>query len=400
MLLKVTDNILKDPYDVKKRRLRLKNRVVEAKLVRRNGAPQCLAAIGFQRIAGNDEDPTIELDMKRGEHDALRSRLVRARALFVAEAKQLGVDRVSTTAPRPEASVLPPSDEERAALVSDAFKSRIVRLVPQPRSATMSETERELKKLKEKETRMAKEESRRTKIGCGNRRLVVLRAGDEAFSASSSSPSRVHSANDHNTTHDRNEDARLVRMMSKQRREKIEKQKRFTTRAMRELEAQKRKRVCTEIVLRVHMPCRSVVQARFRPSETVGDVVNEIRSWMPTYLRESAHFAVATSAPRMVISSKPSTTKLTSLRLGIAAHLYVSWIDDLLPTGKNAALCLSKELLAVAGNSRDCAEEDDLPKTFALVPEKPPPTSSSRNRNRSTTKKRSSGFKKPSWLKL
>ena len=166
-LIKIIDNVIRDPENEKKRRLRLNNRVVNARIVRRNGSMQFLAAIGFGQVEGTDMDPVVELV---GTGTSLTRRLLRARTELVSVLKDLGA-RV-TEAPNP------PSSIDREKLISDAYKTHISRVVPQPRGGGLMKSERELRKLVAKEKKIVQAKSKEIKIGPGNRHVFVLRVGE------------------------------------------------------------------------------------------------------------------------------------------------------------------------------------------------------------------------------
>ena len=206
-LVKILDNVIRDPENEKKRKLRLNNRIVNARIVRRDGAMQFLAAVGFRQCEGTEADPVVELP---GEGTSLTRRLLRARTGLVNMLTDLGA-KVST-APKP------PPALNREKLISDAYKTHISRVVPQPRGGLMK-SERELRKLKAKEEKIVKAKSKEIKIGPGKRDVFVLRVGEKG-------EMRVSQSTQNNSSDASNvSESLLIRRAAKQRREEMERKR-------------------------------------------------------------------------------------------------------------------------------------------------------------------------------
>lgn len=253
-------------------------------------------------------------------------------------------------------------------------------------------SERELRKLKAKEEDIVKAKSKEIRIGPGKRDTIVLRVGEKG-------EMRVLGSAPTSNSDTFVSESQLIRRAAKKRREEMERKRTFTTRSMRELEAQKRKRVCVQIVLRIQLPCMSIVQTRFRPSETVRAVVSEIKTWMPKYL-ENIAFELHTSVPRTVIT-KSMSSKLDTFGLGSAAKIYMKWADaSLLPSGSDGALCLRKEM-TTSNNDGNSNKVVAFPETFSVVPKQTSKKEAlSSNRKAGKNIGNSTKSKKPKWLKL
>ena len=207
-LVKILDNVIRDPANEKKRKLRLNNRIVNARIVRRDGAMQFLAAVGFRQCEGTESDPVVELP---GEGTSLTRRLLRARTGLVNMLKDLGA--TVSTAPKP------PPALNREKLISDAYKTHISRVVPQPRGGLMK-SERELRKLKAKEEKIVKAKSKEFKIGPGKRDVFVLRVGEKGEMRTSPQSTQKNSSETSSVS-----ESQLIRRAAKQRREEMERKR-------------------------------------------------------------------------------------------------------------------------------------------------------------------------------
>eukprot|EP00939_MAST-03C_sp_MAST-3C-sp1_P001629 g1629.t1 len=387
-------DVIRNP---KVRRLRLNNRAVRSRIVERRGAQEFLVSIGFVKASGSSaEDPAIEV---AGEDLA---RLLHGRSALSSVAKDLGFS--ISAAPKPPKMVTVEEDRER--LVRDAFKSRIDRVMPQPRGEMKSE--RELRLLKERETRLRAKKMREAKVGPGRRATRVLCVGGKRVAIKSEDTIETVSSSSLTSS----SDGRLIRSVLKRRHADAEKLNKFSTRSMRELEVQRRKRVCVEILFKVTLPCKSVVQARFRMDESVQNLVEEVTSWLLPDVRGFS-FRLVTSAPRVVVTSD-SKRSLGSLRLGQASNLYMLWEKNVQPPPASRPHWLSDETLRARGDEDGGADGNSsgkragtdaeyfptsAPVAGAVVgDDKEGPSFSSRTRGgrRGGTK----GRAKPSWLKL
>jgi len=383
VLLKIVDNIIADPSNPKRRRLRLRNKVIRERIANRTGAKEFLAAIGFTSVPDRPStDPTIEVL----ERDL--NVFVRARKYLVSTANDLKL-KVRKDPPISNAST-----EDDEILLRKAFESRVVRMVPQPRGDAGGSDD-VLRNLKRREDRIVKEKMRKSTVGPGQRGVRVLRCG-EHDSGDADSSSSLAAAGPLGFSQTRG-DGRLLRTLAKRRHENLEKKKNFTTRSMRELEAQRRKRVYVETLVRVQLPCKSLVEALFRTDETVGALVEEVRSWLVPVARTFS-FTLFTSLPKVVVSADTKAT-VGSLRLGPAVRLYMAWVDRVQPPTSSRPHWLNDALVA---STSTAVVENDFPSSEPLDPraiEKPTErgsvTSGARRAGDNRTRR-----KKPAWLKL
>eukprot|EP00940_MAST-03C_sp_MAST-3C-sp2_P000864 g864.t1 len=381
VLLKIVDNILADPMNPKKRKLRLKNRLIQTRVVARPGAQDFLASIGFiSSSESSTDDPVIEL---LGEK---RSILLRGREAL--SRASIDLDFKIPSPPQPLTS----TETEEKHLLENAFKSHIRRVVPQPRGPMKSDVA--LRRLQQRERQLIAEREKSVveRVGPGKRDSQILRLGAKDVVATSPDPARAENAGKSVS------DRRLLRDLAKRRHDEIEKRKKFTTRSMRELEAQRRKRVCLEILLRIELPCKSVVQARFRTSETVEAVVAAVRSWLVLSARKF-DFKLFTSVPRLVITDpKYRSRELGSLKLGQASRLYMAWTANVQPPTSSRPHWLCDEILKSIAEPRNA--EAAFPTAAFVDPESRRRGSESSGSSASKTQGKRPTRRKPAWLKL
>jgi len=252
-LARLLRNAFASPHEDKYRTLRTSNPALRDKLGGSNAALDVLRAAGF-RDQARDGDAFLVLE------DADAATLARAHGLVAALATELGCAPVD---PLPAAPLPPPRAPAAAAVAFDPFRTSV--LSSQPRAPALEESPVQLRvdALRQKQRELLQATLRRVE-----RRPVLVRAPDDfnprrfaRAAAAASTPSEDDSA-----------DMQALSLHHKEVSERMRKQENFQTRAMRELDELSRARVFPHSVVRVLLPGRVILQARFSPLETARDV--------------------------------------------------------------------------------------------------------------------------------
>lgn len=371
-LMKIMTNILSNPDNDKMKSIRLANAAFERNVGRHRGGIEFLVASGFEL---NPATGTLQL---RNSVDGVRNDLLEGVRLLNAEADDLGIDPKE----RPEVISRPPPDEN-----FDVFKPQITRMQMQPRGPSSTEVLVEDLKAKQESLLSTIKPARNTRV------FLDFKRG----AAGTTDQLQV-------TGNEQQSDAQLLIASMKSRRAEIEKAQDFQTRAMRELEDLKRRKVFQNTILRIQFPDRVVLQAAFHPNESVEDVIEFTRACLDGPSRDRRFYLYSTPPMQKL---KPEST-LQDFNLVPAAHIYLSWLDT--PTSAMPATAgsyLLPDLLCddkASGKDED-PEKVNYPQPIPLVADTsskaPIAATASQSMDKPSlneTKERTG--KKPAWLKL
>jgi len=256
-LAKLLRNAFASPHEDKYRTLRTSNPALRDKLGGSNAALDVLRAAGF-RDCVRDGDAFLVLE------DADVVTLARAHGLVAALAAELGCAPVD---PLPAAPAAPPPRAAPAAAAAafDPFRTSV--LTSQPRAPALEESPVQLRvnALRQKQRELLQATLQRVE-----RRPVLVRAPDDfnprRFARAAALAAAATGSEDDST------DMQALSLHHKEVSERMRKQENFQTRAMRELDELSRARVFPFCVVRVLLPGRVILQARFSPLETARDV--------------------------------------------------------------------------------------------------------------------------------
>ena len=123
---------------------------------------------------------------------------------------------------------------------------------------------------------------------------------------------------------DESADMAIIREIAARKQKQSEENRQFRTKAKRELETLEKQRAFKRTTIRVYLPDRTVIQAYFAPRETIGDVMDVVRSaFAPQY--RSLPFYLFNAPPKEVLT--PST-QLRAIRMVPVAMVYLGWENE------------------------------------------------------------------------
>ena len=190
--------------------------------------------------------------------------------------------------------------------------------------------------------------------------------------------------------------------LAKKMSEKSKRSGMMTTRAMRDLETLRNQRVYKECLIRVQFPCRLVVEAVFRPTETFNDVALVLKRAVLTPDASQAEFYFFTAPPKRVVEGDAT---LKSSGCTPAALIYLGWASGTAPVDVSS-LCRSDfvagDVAASPGASFPTSVKIDGGSRGSSVDQYGSAASRSSS-NRGAGGRKGRGARaggKPSWLKL
>lgn len=381
-LLMILDNVLRTPFDAVKRSLRRSNARFHQAVGRWEPAVQVLRVAGF--VGSIDGDPlgaeTVEEvdDAEGGSAPFLvlspgkpqeGQRLRAVRSVVASFVRELGGDPGDA----------PPADREAERAASavaasfDPFRPLVMRMAPQPRSdeATTAVVEPSLPipeplPLTSPEAQLdALRARRRAQVGdvIPARCIRVMLPGSDASATDSISPAAASaSASALATTSSGGDDEdgdasmmpgdmRLLQQVRKRQMEEARSRDTLQTRAMRELQSLSSTKVFTEALVRVTLPSRTVIEARFNPYETIAAV----RAVLDPLLVRGAASAVVelfTAPPLRVLAD---TASLQDLGLVPAGLIRLRWTSTSLSSSSSSS---SAGAAAVSSSSAGVSPSD------------------------------------------
>ncbi|KAL8015182.1 putative UBX domain, PUB domain, TUG ubiquitin-like domain, Ubiquitin-like domain superfamily [Plasmopara halstedii] len=365
-LMKVITNVLSDPENDKVRSISLSNSVFNRSVGQVKGGLEFLKSIGFTNIPETQMLVLPSSIDKRLLEEGLR--------LLNIEADDLNISLEARPAVR----------ERKDDSDFDIFKAHITRVQMQPRGP--STTEFLVESLKNTQHRLVGNEKplRNTIITVKGRRACNLR-----------DPSTASIEDEHAEQNDAN----LLMLSFKARRKEMETKKNFRTKAMRQLEELRRKKVFQSALIRVQFSDGAVLQASFQPSETIKDVMEHVTECLAEQYSASKFYLYVSPPTQKLNNSKT----LTELNLVPAALIYLSWLE--VPQAETASIgfYLRNDLWV----DEQAETKDNV--TLLQIEAFPQPLQYDQSSNsksqveptqRSPLNVQAKAVKKPSWLKL
>lgn len=316
-ILKLLDNLLKQPDNPKVRTIRLSNKTIQSKIVRCNGVPVLLAC-GFeekeqQRIMENQSESILTLPLENEDI----STLVKARRMinfYLTDRLNVSADELPAM-PTPMSRNAPGNNPDFNIYEGHRYdgKSAAVGTSLNPPSGWKSQTEKQIDILQEKQERI--ENQFRKKAGGEIQRQWI------ATSPSSRGMATASNRLVNDSAAQPSDSALLARHAQKQAQERQAAENRgFTTKAMRDLEQLKKKKVYSHTVLAISFPDGYIVKGNFWPREKVSAVIQSLLS--DVLVEGAMDFDLYITPPRTKL--EPSKT-LEELNLIPAAKIHVSW---------------------------------------------------------------------------
>ena len=346
-LLKIVDNVLKQPQQTKFRTLRLSNPALQQKVVQTQGLG-ILKACGF--IEGKDGGGTVltlpttagagtgtATGTGTGSSDPTPMLLSVRHKLASTLQEDLQVPEAEIP-PVPQISIAAHADTTTNSSTVNSFnvyrgqrydgQSAAVGANLSAPPGWKSQTERQVEELQLKKSKLeAKVAAQKSKTknrierrwkasrGGGDNPRVMASTGTEASSSSES----------------RSDAALLAAQISKQQQQRQAMENRgFTTKAMRDLAQLQTAKVYSHAHLRIQFSDGSWIEGDFGTKETIGDVWNALhQDVLSSYIVESnnnddSNTLVLFQTPPRTVFSDPSQT-LQALGLVPAAKLFASW---------------------------------------------------------------------------
>ncbi|CAM9272979.1 unnamed protein product [Chrysoparadoxa australica] len=347
ILIKYIDNIVHRPEEPRTRRIRCSNAAFKQKVGRLQGGTEFLRCLGFRPVVSGlsheiakDPENHTELVLSTALEDT--TLLQSARSMLKEEAEMMGIpsDRI----PRPPAPKRAPPAAQQA---FDPFKPMMTSTAPIPKPTGPSATNQKLDEL------LAKRE----RIEGGNladRAVKVTLPGQGGENGSRSGTGSLGSTAAMSKDGQRGElgDQALIaqRVARLQAERKKKEEVPFQTKAMRDVERLSKAKAYAHTLIRVQLPDRVVIQAKFMPRESIAAVTDMIRGCLQEQAA-SLSFHLYISPPKEKLTVKQI---LAEKGLVPAALMYLSW-DSVAPQGP--ATYLKPDLLqGDAPNSASAAD--------------------------------------------
>jgi hypothetical protein len=333
-LIKVLDNVLQKPGNVKVRSIRLQNPAFLSKVASRMGGIDVLLACGFVQEAPTGLLSTSTSSSSSEQYLVLKPQqedtqtLILCRRLLTATATQeLGIkadELPKYMAPPPPPSMASSSSgpSSSSTPVFDPYKgqrfdakSAAVGQNLGPDANYKSVTETKLEALQQQERKLVQKMQQQLPD-----RDLFASLTPQQLSSSSNTTSAT------NTNMDTRSDASLLASQySRQAEQRLKQQEGgFTTKAMRDLEQIQKKKIYAHVQLVIQFPDGSSVRGKFLPKETIAQVqlVLQENCLLPSSPQAQAAFDLYITPPRTLLDPKKS---LQDLGLAPASKIFVSW---------------------------------------------------------------------------
>ncbi|CAI5736578.1 unnamed protein product [Peronospora farinosa] len=363
-LLRIVTNILSDPENKKLRAIRLSNTTFCRSVGQVKGGIEFLTSIGFAVIP---ESQMLVLNLDPRDTSLLEEGL----RLLSIEADDLNIS----------SDTRPVLCEEKADPTFDVFKTQITRVQMQPRGPSSTAVLVDALKSKQEQLIGNDKPPRNTTVFLEGKR-------------SSGSIGSVLDSSERS-------DAQILISSLKARQVEMEKTKNFRTRAMRELDELKRKRVFQTVLIRVQFPDRAVMQASFHPNETIQDVMDHVTKCLDDQYKASKFYLYVTPPTQRLAATKT----LVELNLVPAALTYLSWLEvppqaEVASVGFYFCGDVLADECAESKEKVGSSQNTDYPKPLQLESLPAAKTESCEEPPRQTSARAESSKKKPSWFKL
>jgi len=327
-LMKLLDNVLHKPGNPKVRTIRLSNTAFHEKVGCRKGGIEFLEACGFQRqtaqapiLSDTPGEETLVLENEKQSHLITARRLLMTRAI-----QDLGIK--SEELPQYRQPPTENASGQATSTTGGSFnlyaghrfdaKSAAVGANLGPDSNYVSPTETQLQRLQKQQAEM---ESKFQNLQ--NREWIATMPGQSLPTSTSSSSNTPEQPSDSTLL--------AARMKQQQEQQRQREHGTLTTKAMRDLEQLKKKKVYSHVILTIQFADGCKLLGKFLPKETIQVVKQEIQQVCLDIT--SREFDLYVAPPRRLLDKKNS---LQQEGLVPAAKIFVSWKVASAPD-KNAA---------------------------------------------------------------
>jgi hypothetical protein len=335
-LIKVLDNVLQKPGNVKVRSIRLENPAFHSKVASRTGGIDVLLACGFVQetptglLSTSSSSSEQYLVLKAEQEDT--PTLVRCRRLLTMTATQdLGMkaDQLPKYIAPPMASSTGTNliSNGPASTPFDPYKgqrfdakSAAVGQNLGPDANYKSVTETKLEALQQQEAKLVQKMQQRLPD-----RDLFASLNPQQISSQPTNTASPSSSLTNNT--DTRSDASLLASQYSRQSEQRQRQQEggFTTKAMRDLEQMQKKKVYAYVQLIIQFPDGSSVRGKFLPKETIAAVQQVLKEHcflQPPLVASNLAFDLYVTPPRTRLDPQKS---LQDLGLAPAAKIFLSW---------------------------------------------------------------------------
>ncbi|GBG34045.1 UBX domain-containing protein 6 [Hondaea fermentalgiana] len=301
-LLKIIATVIRRPTDERVRRINQSNATFQQKVGKYAAALEVLRAVGFTSQRGFwvlPESATGPVS-QGGNGDALLRQAVDKLGQLALE---VGCSPYEVSAlsqlPAPVSAEEKQQRETELAADFDPYKTNLTRLTPQlpvkPGDSTVERELADLRAARDKIIADAGTPARRTRVFRPEGGFNARNFSEHLQGTSASASGTVQSAG--------RSDLGLIAAAAKARQQQRAAEEKFSTRAMRELEAMRKAKVYTSALLRIQLPDRVIVQAYFSPREKIAAVCAVIAEVLTEPLRDQ--FELYVSPPqRTLVTSK------------------------------------------------------------------------------------------------
>ena len=362
-LMKVLDNVLQKPGNVKVRSIRLENPAFHSKVASRTGGIDVLLACGFVQetptgLLSTSSSSSEQYLVLKPEQEDTQTLILCRRLLIVTATQDLGMkaDQLPKyTAPPmrsstgtnlisngPSSTPFDPYKGQRFDAKSAAVGQNLG-----PDSNYKSVTETKLEALQQQEAKLVQKMQQRLVD-----RDLFASLNPQQLSAQSTNASSSTNSNNNNNNMDTRSDASLLASQYSRQSEQRQRQQEggFTTKAMRDLEQMQKKKVYPHVQLIIQFPDGSSVRAKFLPKETIASVQQVLKEHcflQPPLLASNLAFDLYVTPPRTLLDPQKS---LQDLGLAPASKIFCSWKKSL-PAGAPPGSFLQPQLFQPSSSS-------------------------------------------------
>lgn len=363
VILKILDNILSNPNNVKVRTLRLTNPTIRSKIVQKNGGLDVLISMGFEyncqtnvlakdpeyiTLASEKENPDLLSNTRHQIVDILTNEL----GVPVKDIPQLKCSTQSSSGMTGIQRQFDPFkshafNTQAAAIGASDPSSNIPDDIPRE---SIGKTEKQLDQLKKRERQIEK----KIQSEFRDRQLVAMLPHTVTDLTNSTKSSSKHYDQEEgiSTRGDSSLLAAQLKKRADERRRKEEGVDGFKTKNMRELEMMQKRKVYSHAQLRISFSDGSCLSAKFLPSESIATIKDQVQSSLLPELRSKVEFDLYITPPKHILEYSKS---LMEEGLVPAAKVFVSWKQGKSPPiiKSEPGSFLMKELFLSLNNSSD-----------------------------------------------
>lgn len=353
-LLKILDNLIKEPTNPKVRTIKASNPTIQQKILQTQGLG-VLQACGFSLGSGGTEI-TLPDSHTTSDHQQQLAMIQQARTMIChVLIHELKVD----AAELPPIPVPPPLAPPPTTLSFDVYQpqrydgtSAAVGTNLGAPKGWKSHTELQLEALRQKQQQLEQT------IAKNDRQWKAYRTA-----SSSTTTTTVGTTNPVEMT--TSDSALLAAQITKKQQERqVAETQGFTTKAMRDLEALKKSKVYSHAHLRIHFADGSVVAGNFGPKETCATVLAALQSEVLVGPCAKIPMELYMTPPRTVLDP---TKTLQELQLVPAAKIFVKWMKSLQPPPNGSTSSSEKGWFIRQDLFQESPTIGDMPQAIAVV---------------------------------